>query len=100
MTDDFWEVGASGSRYSRDFVLTMLERPWSDPHDDPWETSEFHCRQLGENTYALTYTLRQQERSRRLTIWRKVEGGWKALFHQGTVVASSTEIGLPEVRGK
>jgi len=90
-------VGASGSRYSRDFVLTMLERTWSDAHDDPWETSEFQCRQLGEDTYALTYTLRQQERlTRRLTIWRKVEGGWKALFHQGTVVAPSISIGLPE----
>jgi|HubBroStandDraft_1064217.scaffolds.fasta_scaffold08415_4 hypothetical protein len=87
MSDDFWEVGASGRRYSRDFVLAILEERWSPPHDDQWETSEFQCRQLGEDTYALTYTLRQQERlTRRLTIWRKVEGKWNALFHQGTVV--------------
>ncbi|BDG01114.1 nuclear transport factor 2 family protein [Anaeromyxobacter oryzae] len=85
---DFWEVGASGRRYGRAFVLATVEDRWSCPHDDPWETSEFHCRELGESTYALTYTLRQRERvTRRLTIWRKVDGAWKILFHQGTVVA-------------
>jgi hypothetical protein len=85
---DFWEVGASGRRYSRAFVLATLDERASHPQDDPWETSEFHCRELSENTYALTYTLRQHARvTRRLTIWRKEEEGWKILFHQGTVVA-------------
>jgi hypothetical protein len=86
--DDFWEVGASGRRYSRAFVLDLLEERWSQPHDDPWETSEFHCRELAAGTYALTYTLRQAERvTRRLTIWRKAGGAWQIVFHQGTVVA-------------
>lgn len=87
LAHDFWEVGASGRRYSREFVLTVLEERWSKPHEDPWETSDFHCRQVGSDTYALTYSLRQGARvTRRLTIWRKVVGTWKALFHQGTVV--------------
>jgi hypothetical protein len=68
-------------------VLATLEGRWSRPHEDPWETSEFHCVRLGDDTYALSYTLRQAERlTRRLTIWRKVGGSWKAMFHQGTVV--------------
>jgi len=88
MTEDFWEVGASGGRYSREFVLATLEERWSHPHDDPWATSDFHCREVGQDTYALTYTLRQEERlTRRLTIWRKVASSWKALYHQGTLVA-------------
>ena len=92
LAPDFWEVGASGRRYGRDFVLATLEKRWSVPHDDPWETGEFHCRQVGERTYALTYTLRQRERvTRRLTLWRRDEDGWKVLFHQGTVV----EAGAP-----
>jgi hypothetical protein len=87
IVDDYWEVGASGRRYGRDFVLATLVERWSRPHDDPWDTSELHCRQVGDETYALTYTLRQGERvTRRLTIWRRVDGGWKALFHQGTMV--------------
>lgn len=86
--DDFWEVGASGRRYGREFVLNVLEARFSAPHDDPWETSDFHCRELGPDTYALTYTLQQNERvTRRLTIWRKRNGAWQILFHQGTVVA-------------
>lgn len=85
---DFWEVGASGRRYNRDFVLAIVEDRWSRPYEEAWETSEFRCRQVGEDTYALTYTLWQDDRlTRRLTIWRKVGGVWKALFHQGTVVA-------------
>jgi len=86
--DDFWEVGASGRRYSREFVLATLEERRSQPRDDRWETSEFHCRELAAGTFALTYTLRQGERvTRRLTLWRKADGAWKILFHQGTVVA-------------
>lgn len=87
LDDDFWEIGASGRRYSREYVLAALEDRWSRPHEDVWEAGEFHCRAVGESTYALTYTLRQGERvTRRLTIWRNVEGVWRALFHQGTVV--------------
>jgi|GEM_PF-193610 len=89
LADDFWEVGASGRRYSREFVLSVLENRWSRPHEDLWGTSEFHGRELGKDTYALTYTLRQPGRvTRRLTIWGRVDGAWKALFHQGTVVAA------------
>jgi hypothetical protein len=92
MAEDFWEIGASGRRYSRAFVLATLIERWSQPHDDPWETSDFQCRQVGEATYALTYTLRQGERmTRRLTLWRKVQGVWKILFHQGTLVAEVTD---------
>ena len=86
--EDFWEVGASGRRYNRDFVLATLEERWAHPHEDPWETSEFHCRELADDTYALTYTLRQGDRvTRRLTLWRRVGPAWKILFHQGTAVA-------------
>jgi hypothetical protein len=85
LAEDFWEVGASGRRYSRESVLTSLEDRGA--QTDRWEASDFHCRELGADTYALTYTLRQETRiTRRLTIWRRVEGAWKALFHQGTVV--------------
>lgn len=90
VADDFWEVGASGNRYSRSFVLATVEARWTVPHEDPWEASEFHCRDLGNDTYALTYTLRQNARlTRRVTLWRKAGGRWTILFHQGTVVSGS-----------
>lgn len=86
--EDFWEVGASGRRYSREFVLDELEKRQSAPHEDIWETSDFQCRRLSETTYLLTYTLLQcKERlTRRATVWQKTAEGWKILYHQGTIV--------------
>jgi hypothetical protein len=43
-TEDYWETGASGRRYSRAAVLDGLEERFSVPHQDIWETSEFQCR--------------------------------------------------------
>ena len=84
---DFWEVGASGTRYSREFVWETLERRRANPTDDPWETSEFRCRELAANTYLLTYLLRQDVRfTRRATVWQRSTGGWQIVYHQGTVV--------------
>lgn len=87
IVDDFWETGASGRRYDRAFVLDTLEARHAQAHEDPWETSEFRCRALGARTWLLTYTLRQGERlSRRMTLWREGDDGWRALYHQGTLV--------------
>jgi hypothetical protein len=85
---DFWEIGASGRRYSRDYVLSVL----ATRHDgtqpiDVWSTTDFHCRQLSKDVYLLTYTLFQGERTtRRATIWQRTPAGWQAVFHQGTIV--------------
>jgi hypothetical protein len=88
MTDPaFWEVGASGRRYSREYVLNTLEKRSQNPVEETWETQDFHCLELGATTYLLTYTLIQGERvTRRSTIWRKAELGWKILYHQGTII--------------
>ena len=90
---DFWEVGASGRRYSRETVWATLEARYADPEyeaGDAWETSEAQCRRVAPDTYLLTYTLRQEERlTRRLTVWQMTDGRWRILYHQGTVVADA-----------
>ncbi len=88
MADDFWETGASGRRYSRQFVLDELEKRNSTPHEDIWETSDFHCRKLADDVYLLTYALLQDRArlTRRVTIWRRTSEGWKIAYHQGTIV--------------
>ncbi len=88
MHADFWEIGASGRRYSREYVLAELERRYQQPHEDVWETSEFLCRQLAPDVYLFTYTLIQNKirKTRRSTIWHRTEVGWKIMFHQGTMV--------------
>ncbi|MGC1869707.1 MAG: DUF4440 domain-containing protein [Acidobacteriaceae bacterium] len=88
-TEDYWEVGASGRRYSRNYVLDMLEvRFQHDQSGDIWETSDFYCKQLSADVYLLTYTLLQRKtrKTRRSTIWEKTTDGWKIVYHQGTIV--------------
>jgi hypothetical protein len=85
---DFWEVGASGRRYGRAYVLDQLEKRHAVPHVDMWETTDFHCRRLADDVYLLTYTLLQnnERRTRRSTLWQRTLEGWKIVFHQGTIV--------------
>ena len=87
-TEDFWEVGASGRRYSRTYVLDSLEKRYAVPHSDVWEAMDFHCRRLATDVYLLTYTLVQDKkrRTRRSTIWQRTAEGWKIVYHQGTIV--------------
>jgi hypothetical protein len=90
---DFFEIGASGTIYTREFVISTLERRYSDPaySDARWETSDFRVHQLAPTTYLLTYTLIQHQSTgprltRRTTIWKESPSGWQILFHQGTLV--------------
>lgn len=85
---DFWEVGASGARYDREFVWSVLEQRYADARPDEWATSDFACRALGGDTYLLTYVLRQGARlTRRATVWERADAGWRVVYHQGTEVA-------------
>jgi hypothetical protein len=88
--DDFWEIGASGKIYDRAFIIEELERrARAGTPPDSFATSNFACRQLGSDTYLLTYTLVQNHvrKTHRSTIWRHTPEGWKIVFHQGTIVA-------------
>ena len=90
---DYWEIGASGRRYSRAFILDTLEQnPPVDAASAHWQTSDFGLRRLGPDTYLLTYTLRQAERlTRRATIWQAALDGWRILYHQGTIVSAEQD---------
>jgi len=83
----FREVGASGRRYSRQFVLDGLEKKFKNPIELVWEVRDFHCFKIAPGNYLATYTLVQGERvTRRATIWRRLGRDWQAVYHQGTVV--------------
>jgi hypothetical protein len=84
--EDFLEVEASGSVYARDAVLEVLAKRGKFQGDEDCVVSEPGCRQLAEDTVALTYLLDQTGRARRLTLWRRDYTGWNALYHQGTLV--------------
>lgn len=93
--DDFWEVGASGRVYSRDFLRSVVLQRLQESDTDArlaqgWTTEDHGIRQLGPETYLVTYQLNGQgRRTRRATIWqRSPDKGWHVLYHQGTVISS------------
>jgi hypothetical protein len=96
---DFWEVGASGRRYSRDFILAMRSRDeLVDADQAGWKASGFGLRQLGPDCFLLTYTLDQGGRlTRRATIWERAAEGWRILYHQGTINAVNEDDAVPRL---
>ena len=96
---DYWEVVASGRRYSRQFILATAERSLShfvDAEASGWRTEEFGLRRLGTDTYLLTYTLDQAgRRTRRSTIWQLSDVGWRILYHQGTIISAKEDDTIP-----
>ncbi len=89
VAEDYWEVGASGRRYSREFILNSLyPEPPAFAESLGWESWDYALRRLGPETYLITYVLRQGDRmTRRATIWESSPEGWRVLYHQGTIVA-------------
>lgn len=94
---DFWEVGASGRRYSRDFVLGMRAREeLVDADAAGWKATDFGLRRLGPDCFLLTYSLDQAGRlTRRATIWEKAENAWRVVYHQGTIVSVNEDDTIP-----
>lgn len=90
--EDYWEIGASGNRYDREECIETVAARYQDPDyikNDFWETKDFECRQLSDDTYLLTYILiqgKEKRITRRSTIWKNQQGQWMIVYHQGTVV--------------
>ncbi|WP_100551484.1 GNAT family N-acetyltransferase [Caedibacter taeniospiralis] len=94
MCDEFWEVGASGNVYTKkDVIDTLLKRYSEREYQDIWEAKDFTLTQIAADNYLLTYVLIQNKTrmTRRSTIWRRVNGAWKILYHQGTVIDGDKE---------
>ena len=89
MTDPcFWEVGASGRMYGRAYVIDRVVRRQSSPREHRWEIRGFHCADLSDCLFLVTYTLIEDGArvTRRMTLWRRAAGEWKIVYHQGTPV--------------
>jgi hypothetical protein len=86
---EFWEIGASGTKYSKEFVLHTLEERHSRPVTETYVVADFACQELSQNLYLAIYQLNQEGRlSQRSTIWRYSSGAWQIVFHQGTLIAA------------
>jgi hypothetical protein len=90
--EEFWEIGASGKVYSREFVISNLLERYKKPEPHSWPCQDFSIQQLAECVFLVSYTLIEPNRTtRRVTLWRRENESWKIAFHQGTIVARETE---------
>lgn len=81
IADDFVEFGASGKIYNKQDVLDSL----------PSETArtyiikDFKVKELGEDAALATYKIVEDGmQSLRSSIWKKINGDFRMIFHQGT----------------
>ncbi len=87
LAPEFWEVAASGRRYSRTYVLDALEARQQSPFEQTWETTDYFVQQLADDLYLITYMLHQPTRvSARTSLWRQTANGWIFVYHHGATV--------------
>lgn len=92
VSPDFWEVGASGKIYTREFAFNTLKHRNANAANN-WQATDYQVTPAGKDTYLLTYELHQATRmTRRLTVWQNTEQGWQAIYHQGTVATSESAL--------
>lgn len=84
LADDFTEIGASGRSWSR---LEILDALASEPDGAAIVATDWAVRELAEGVALVTFvTDRDGRRARRSSVWRWERGGWRAVFHQGTLL--------------
>ena len=88
IADDFFEIGSSGKIYTKHDVIEALK------NEPAFEgtISDFHAVPLTKEIVLVTYRMEEIKKSpspsrfsARSSIWKKMNGEWKIIFHQGTV---------------
>ncbi len=89
LAEDFVGFGSSGDIYDRESMISalVLERPLI-----AWSMSNFRAKPLAEDVALVTYvaTKGRGESSLRCSIWKRSDGRWRIVFHQGTRLQSSS----------
>ena len=92
IADDFIEIGAVGKSWTKTEVIAGLIS-----QDSPIRTiDDFKLRILADGVALATYLCRLQGAngiqtlSLRSSVWKRFEGGWQMVFHQGTRASDET----------
>lgn len=88
LAPDFYEIGQSGRRWSRDEIITSLVAD-TEPERDA-ALSEREATLVDADTVLLSYRLQfGAQTSRRSALWRWDGDAIRCLFHQGTPSANN-----------
>lgn len=89
MADDFREIGSSGACYNKAQALQAMGQRQQPQQAHKTSLSDFQLRSLAPGVVLLTYrahrqTINESVHSLRSSIWKRDNGQWRILFHQGT----------------
>lgn len=78
----FREVGASGRVWTRDEIVRQLVDAVDEP---PVEATDLAATEVAPDVVLVTFQTGPR-RAHRTSLWRRVDGQWRLLHHQGTPV--------------
>ena len=85
LAPDFTEVGASGHVWDRPSTLKLLDSQANDGEEI--EVTDLAGRMLADGFILVSWdSAYKGRRARRTSLWRRTEGGWRQVHHQGTAV--------------
>ena len=85
LTDDFVEIGASGTVYNKDSIIGTL---LTETHYEV-ALSDFNVREMSSDQAQATYVATIADTgtaSRCSSVWRYQKGVWRMAFHRGTPI--------------
>lgn len=88
LADDFVEFGRSGRVYDKQEIVLSLAAEANDAAPE-LTASGFELKSLADDVVLLTYRTRRVDGDQALhtlrsSIWKRFDGVWRMVFHQGT----------------
>ena len=89
----FVEIGASGTLYHREDIVSLLMEEQDGPDACDLHTDGYVLASISSDAVLLTYRSSRRKsdgterRTLRSSIWKHTGSGWQMLFHQGTIAS-------------
>jgi len=88
LADGFVEFGSSGRVWNKSSIIESMRR---EMEDQQVTVEDFAARELAPDVVLVTYISKKDVGSTlRSSIWKRYEGKWQMIFHQGTRRAASS----------
>jgi len=95
LADEFIEFGSSGRTYDKTSIIKALAEESTAEAALVPEVHDFAAREISSDLVLVTYRSSRHlpegpaaRTTLRSSIWKRIDGRWQMLFHQGTIVPS------------